>query len=520
MPLFGPTLSGPADLTDLLAPALSNKPDETALASATKTWTWRKLERDINRLAAHLVAMGLRHGDRVASLMPNRGELLVHYLACLKSGLVVTPLNYRYTAPEIDYALGISEAAILLAHAERADDLQATALAGKLPLGTISFGGPLGDATRLEDLIEREGAEADLPAPDITAPAFVFFTSGSTGKPKGVTHSLSSFGSMIASWAWSMGLTMQDVVLPGASIAHVGALSTSLAGFFAGATVVVPHSVDADELLSLLRERRPSVLLTLPSRLIALERHHGATRKDFGTVRLCISGSDKFPASVQREFTDRTGLAIKEVYGLTEAAACLVDRSESTAKEGSAGAVCPGYVASLRDERGREVPPNVDGNLWLRGAPVMIGYWNDPEATQAAMVDGWFDTGDVMRVDTDGYFWFRGRKKQIIVHDGSNVAPQEVEEAVMAHPAVDLAGVVGVRDDVHGENVWAYVTLKDGFDAPRSQDIIRCARERVGYKAPEVVIVLDEMPTNATGKVDRIALKKMAAERVSAGQAS
>ena len=121
-----------------------------------------------------------------------------------------------------------------------------------------------------------------------------------------------------------------------------------------------------------------------------------------------------------------------------------------------------------------------------------------------------------MRVDEDGYFWFGGRKKQIIVHDGSNICPQEVEEAVMAHPAVDNAAVIGIHDAVHGENVWAYITLKAGATSPSSQDVIRFARARIGYKAPEAIIVLDEMPLNATGKVDRVTVKKLAADRVAA----
>lgn len=125
-----------------------------------------------------------------------------------------------------------------------------------------------------------------------------------------------------------------------------------------------------------------------------------------------------------------------------------------------------------------------------------------------------------MRVDKDGYFWFQGRKKQIIVHDGSNIAPQDIEEAVMTHPAIDLAGVIGVHDVVHGENVWAYVTLKIDVKIPRSIDIIQHAREKVGYKAPEVVIVLDTMPINATGKIDRLALKKIAEEQLSANYVS
>lgn len=163
-----------------------------------------------------------------------------------------------------------------------------------------------------------------------------------------------------------------------------------------------------------------------------------------------------------------------------------------------------------------EVPAGTDGRLWIKGPAVTTGYWDDPAATAAAIVDGWLDTGDMMRVDADDYLWFRGRRKQIIVHDGSNIAPPEVEEAVMVHPAVASAGVIGVHDLVHGENVWAYVTLKKGVDPPAIQEIIRCARERVGYKAPEVIVVIDQMPLNATGKVDRVTLKRWAAERLSA----
>lgn len=516
MPLIGPPLIKPVDLTDLLAGVLTDVPDEIALVSTATVRTWHQLDRDCGRLAAQLVAKGLRPGDRVASLMPNRNELLVHYLACLKAGLVVTPLNYRYTAPEADYALGLSGASMLLAHAERAGDIEASALAGDLPFGLISYGGELEGAARIEDLIEREAPAAELPEPDPAAPAFVFFTSGSTGKPKGVTHSLSSFGSVASSFAQAMGLTRQDIVLPAASMSHVGALSTAMAALSVGARVVVAHSFDGDELLPLFRETRPSVLVMLPAALVALQHDHGAAREDFSSLRLCITGGDKFPANLEKEFTDLTGLSINETYGMTEVPDCLFSPPARGDKAGSVGVVCPGYVASIRDEDGDEVPIETDGRLWMKGLPLMMGYWGDPVATGDAIRDGWLDTGDVMRVDEDGYFWFRGRRKQIIVHDGSNVAPQEIEEAVMAHPAVAIAGVVGVHDEVHGENIWAYVTLNEGVDSPGSQDIIRCAREIVGYKAPEVIIVLDDMPLNATGKVDRMILKKWAAERVDA----
>ena len=141
----------------------------------------------------------------------------------------------------------------------------------------------------------------------------------------------------------------------------------------------------------------------------------------------------------------------------------------------------------------------------------MVGYWANPNATAETIVDDWLDTGDIVRADDDGCVWFAGRKKQIIIHDGSNISPQEVEESLEAHDAVDLAGVVGVHDLVHGENVRAYVTLREGMARPSEQELIGFSRARVGYKAPEEVVVLEEMPFNATGKVDRARLKSIAA---------
>ncbi len=158
------------------------------------------------------------------------------------------------------------------------------------------------------------------------------------------------------------------------------------------------------------------------------------------------------------------------------------------------------------------MPKGVDGRLWIRSNGNMVGYWNDPEETAETVVDGWLDTGDVMSADEDGYLWFHGRQKQIIIHDGSNVCPQEVEAALLEHEAVSSAGVVGVQSPLHGENVRAYVTLEATAATPTVQDLIRFARARVGYKAPEEIIVLEEMPLNATGKVDRVTLKRQAAE--------
>ena len=196
MPHSGPSLEEPIQLSNLLRVGLENSPEEAALVSIKTEASWSELERATSRLAANYLALGLKPGDRVASLMPNRIALLAHYLACFKSGLVLTALNYRYTATEIDHALDVSGASIIFAYAERAGDLGG-GKASKLPLGVISFGSS--ERSDFERLVETEGADVALPQLGPDAPAAIFFTSGSTGPAKGVTHSRASLGWMFAS---------------------------------------------------------------------------------------------------------------------------------------------------------------------------------------------------------------------------------------------------------------------------------------------------------------------------------
>jgi acyl-coenzyme A synthetase/AMP-(fatty) acid ligase len=255
----------------------------------------------------------------------------------------------------------------------------------------------------------------------------------------------------------------------------------------------------------------------LPAALITLVRDHDAGPKDFSSIRLCISGGDKVTAELEREFTDMAGFPVDESYGMTETGIVTLNPPSGENRVGSIGKLCPGYEMSLRDDSGTEVPVGAEGRLWIRSAANTIGYWNNRQATVETIVDGWLDTGDVMRVDDDGYFWFCGRKKQIILHDGSNICPQEVEEALAEHPAIEAAGVIGVHDLGHGENVRAYVTLRKGAKQPTSAELIHFARDRVGYKAPEEIVILEKMPLNATGKVDRVTLKRMAEEQSTAG---
>jgi acyl-coenzyme A synthetase/AMP-(fatty) acid ligase len=512
MPLEGRSLTAPVDLRDLIGVGLAAEPDAVAVVSATDQMTWRELDVASDRLARNYVALGLEPGDRIASLLPNRILLLVHYLACFRAGLVCTPLNYRYAHPEIDHALEVSGARAIVAHAERADDLAATALApGLLQIG---LEGPLGRGRTLEQLCSDEPGDVLLtPGPRSDAAA-IFFTSGSTGPAKGVTHSLDSLGWMVASAVDGFELTDADTFLPGSSMSHVGSFLWALASFSVGGRVVVARTFDAGEILPLLRAHRPTILAMIPAALTALVRDHDVTAADFSSLRLARAGADKVSLELEHEFQALSGLLIDEGYGMTEVGLATLNPPRGPIKQGSIGRPVGGFAICVRDDERCECGNGTVGRVWIRTLSQTIGYWDNPEATAEILRDGWLDSGDLARADDDGYLWFFGRKKQIIVHDGSNISPGEVEEAIAEHPAVALVGVVGIHDEVHGENVRAYVTVQDGSERPTSQDVVEFARERIGYKAPEEIVFLDEMPVNPTGKLDRVALKAMAEDHL------
>jgi acyl-CoA synthetase (AMP-forming)/AMP-acid ligase II len=512
MPIYGPKLDDPITIADLLKHGLESKPDEDALISLESRLTWRGLDDASDRLAAGYLAHGLKAGERIASLMPNRVSLFVHYLACMKAGLIGVPLNYRDMPPEIDHALELSGASAIFAHAERGEDLAACKHASQLSLGIISYGAQDGSIPSFEGLVSTEASDIEFSTPDPHSPAFIFLTSGSTGPAKGVTHSYESLRWVFGSCAAGFEMNVEDTILPGSSISHIGGFLFSFMALSKGSRVLVARNFDPDEIISLLRENKPTVMCMIPAALFRVIRDHGATREDFSSLRLCRSGADIVPLELEREYQDLTGHPVVEGYGSSEVGMATLNPPSGVIKMGSVGQPLPGFAFSIRSDEGNELPAGEDGNAWVKSNSLMCGYWENSEATAQVIQDGWFDIGDVLRADEEGYLWFKGRKKQIIVHDGSNICPQEVEEALLEHEAVELAGVVGVHDLMHGESVRAFITLKEGAEAPKIFDLIKFARERIGYKAPEDIVILEEIPLNPTGKIDRLKLKRLAEE--------
>jgi long-chain acyl-CoA synthetase len=512
----------------LLRVGLDATPDEVAILSARRSLTWRELDRASAALAGGYRGLGLEPGDRVASLMPNRVDLVVHYLACFRAGLIATPLNYRYTAREIDHALEVSHASVLLAHVERAEDVAASDRARALALGTIAYRDaeplPTGneEPTGVEGgwrhdfaaLVDSEPHNPPEQPPGAETPAVIFFTSGSTGPAKGVTHSHETLRWMIASAVAALELDASDVFLPGSSMSHIGAFLWTLSMLSVGGRVVVARSTDAHELLPLLRDQRPTVLAMIPAALSALIHDHDLQPEDFSSLRVCRAGADKVSTELLTEFSAAAGFPIVEGYGMTEVGLATLNPPSGEIKEGSIGQPIHGFAIALRDDQGEPIEAGEVGRIWIRSRSRMVGYWEAPESTQDVVIEDWLDSGDLARADEEGYLWFFGRKKQVIVHDGSNISPYEVEGALVEHPAIALAGAVGVHDEVHGENVRVYVTVHEDADSPSRADLIVFCRERIGYKAPDEIVFLDEMPLNPTGKIDRAGLKRMAEDHL------
>jgi long-chain acyl-CoA synthetase len=340
MPHAGPLLESPIDLSALLGRGLAERPKAPALTSMESVWSWSDLQQRSDRLAANYLALGLEPGDRIASLLPNRNALIAHYLACFKAGLVMTPLNYRYTPPEINHALDVSGAKLMVAHAERAADISASKAAG-LALGVVTAESGETDGRSLEHLLRAEPAAPALPSTGNTAPAAIFFTSGSTGPAKGVTHTRESLGWVFASAAQGFELTFEDTVLPGSSCSHIGGFTFAMSALAVGGHLVIARSFDHDELGPLLRTTRPTVMSMLPNAILHLIREHDMQPEDFSSLRLMRSGGDKVAAELEKEFIALAGKPVSEGYGMTEIGLACFNPPIGVDKLGSIGLPAP-----------------------------------------------------------------------------------------------------------------------------------------------------------------------------------
>jgi long-chain acyl-CoA synthetase len=318
----------------------------------------------------------------------------------------------------------------------------------------------------------------------------------------------------------SLGLDETHTLLAVTQMVHIAALGcVLLPGISCGGTVVLLPAFDAAQALDLIERWRCTYLLILPAMLRFVVEEQDRGPRDVSCVRLCLAGGDTVPVTLQQHFRALFGVPVREIFGMTESVPVTCVR-EDAPRPGSMGPALSLLETRVADPAGNVVADGQVGELQVQSPSNCVGYWDDPGATAAAFDHGWLHTGDLVRRDADGFFWFEGRAKQIIVRGGSNISPQEVEEALYHHPAVLEAGVIGMPDPVHGEKVIAFVALREGLTASE-QELRDLVRSRIAdYKTPERILFLPALPKGLTGKVQRRALKELALASPEMGMAA
>jgi long-chain acyl-CoA synthetase len=496
------------NLGEVLAAATAKVPGKIAVSCGDEALSYAEFDERTTQLAHGLMDAGIAKGDRVALHMGNTLEMALSYFACFKLGAIAVPLNIRLKPAEIEYVLGHSEARMYIG--EPGLYARATSTPGSCPPDRFYETSKHIPTRGFAAFAALLGSEGDRPLPRVQSsdPAAILYTSGTTARPKGVTHSHATLmGCARTSFGWGVG--PDDVFLTFCPLAHAsGLLLMLLPAILLAAELALVPRFEPGAVLRTLERRRCTVTFGLPAGLQALCRELAKGPVDVSSLRLCSAGGDTVSLALQKEFQERFGVSIQEGVGMTESVPICLNLP-GRVRPGSVGEPAEGMEVRVVDETGAPVEPGATGELIVRTAAKMIGYWNDPEATAATVRDGWLYTGDLARVDEDGYYWFAGRKKEIIIRGGSNVAPQEVEEVLLQHPAVFQAGVVGMPDPELGESVVAFVSLRDDGSGCCESELIDYARQFLSeHKVPGKVHFLADMPLGTTGKVSRKSLKE------------
>lgn len=464
-------------------------PDRVAIDYRGRDVTYGELNAASDGAAAALLERGLRRGDRVATLTGNSPEHVALFFACAKTGLILTPLSWRLAAPELAAQLADAKPALFLVEDEHAELAAATGH----PFVPLGHGG--GQAPAMD--------EGDVAADE---PLLLIYTSGTTGAPKGalLTHANCFWTNL--GFDLATGVTGDDVVLQLLPQFHCGGWNVQpLLAWWKGATVVLERSFEPARCLALITEKRVTTMMGVPAMYLFMSQEPGFDGADLSSLRQAVVGGAPMPEALLETWRER-GVDIVQGYGLTEAAPnvlCLPPE-DAARKVGSVGKPYP-YV---------DVAVSETAELLVRGPNVFPGYWRNPEATAEALGDGWLRTGDVVERDEEGYFWIRGRLKDMFISGGENVYPAEVESVLHEHAAVADAAVVGVPDERWGEVGIAAVVLAAGASVTEDELVAHCRERLARFKVPKGVRFLDELPRSPMGKVLKDELRQALAPEV------
>jgi len=462
------------NLTQLFDLSLTGRRDTTALEWRGCTFTFGELDARSNRLAHLLAGRGLRTGDRLAVYLANCVEWIDLYLACVKLGVILVPVNILYRDREIAHILGDAEPAAVVAEV------------------AIECAAPVWHPTQMT--AEATGLPVKRPevALDGSAPAALVYTSGTTGASKGALLTHDNFAanavSLLACWQ----IAAVDRFLLVLPLFHVHGLGNGLhCWLMSGCRMRLLERFEHRTAAQTFLDFRPTLFFGVPTIYVRLlETAPEAAREIGGFMRLFVSGSAALPAHTLEEFRARFGHTILERYGMSETLMIASNPYTGERRAGTVGPPLPGVAVRL-----------VDGEVQVKGANVFPGYWRREEATRAALVDGWFHTGDLAERSPDGYYTLCGRKSDLIVSGGFNIYPREIEEFLQEQEEVAEAAVVGIPDAIRGEVPVAYVVLKGAVAAAALE--ARCREKLASFKVPREFRAVERLPRNAMGKVQK-----------------
>ena len=483
------------NLAENLAQTASQFGDRPALRLNDKTITYRQLDDRSARVATLLGSFGIRPGDRVGLMMPNVPEFAMAYYGILRAGAVVVPMNTLLKEREVAFYLRDAGARLLVAWDGLVEAASGAALA-EADLVTVE---PGAFVTQLA-AIYPNGEVVERAADDT---AVILYTSGTTGTPKGAELTHFNLAENVEVTRSLLQVDEHDVIFGALPLFHSFGQTCGLnTAVRTGACLTLLPRFDPSEALTMLARDSVTIFEGVPTMYAAMMNHPGAAQTDSSRLRRCVSGAAALPLGVLKGFEQAFGCVILEGYGLSETSPVASFNPPERRKPGSIGIPVPGVEMAVVGEDGTLLPVGEVGEIVIRGHNVMKGYWNRPDATAAAIVDGWLHTGDLAKVDADGYFFIVDRAKDMIIRGGYNVYPREIEEVLYEHPAVREAAVIGVADDYFGEEVAAVISLRAGATAT-PDELVSFVKDRVAaYKYPRRLwIVDDDLPKGPTGKI-------------------
>ncbi len=506
------------NLAMLLEDSTREVPKRTAVIFEDTELSYEELNATANQVANALVQLGIRRGDAVAISCQNIPYFPIVYYGILKAGAVVVPLNVLLKPREIAYHL--QDAGVKAYFCQEGNP--------ELPIGEMGFTAfqkvdnctqfflmtndhnatsPIKGTKSLGELLQNQPGtfETVITNPDDTA--VILYTSGTTGQPKGaeLSHSNMLMNARLSDNMYPR--ADHDVHLITLPLFHSFGQTVQMnAGIYNRATIVLLPRFNPDAALCLMEQKNITIFAGVPTMYWAILNYPGAhtfnLQKIASTLRLCISGGAPMPAEVMRAFEEKFRVRILEGYGLSETSPIATfNRLDRPGKPGSVGLPMWGVWVRIVDRNEKDVRTDEQGEILIRGHNVMKGYYKRPEATAEVMRNGWFHTGDIGRRDGDSYLYITDRVKDMIIRGGFNVYPREIEEVLMTHPAVSLAAVIGVPDKRHGEEVKAFVILKEGAKTSEAELVTWSKENMADYKYPRFIEFREALPTTATGKI-------------------